>query len=371
MECCGAILNHNLNKIYFGDLNIDIILSATSKDKFWYVINENGTVAGCIGSKEYDQICKTKHVVIKKKFTFINSGENEKQKAIDIFTTNSMIRRIPVIDKEGHLLYEYIKSIEAYYNELKIQCGINTKEDRKKKIVVSLTSYGERLDTVHIAVKSIMQQTLKADRIVLYIAEERNIRNEKELVQAGLTIKRNVKDLKSHKKYFYAVQEFPQSIIITIDDDVIYDDRLLENLYLYHLKFPQAVICRRGHRMVKKNDKIAPYDLWEGCVACTASEKGVCATGVGGILYPCGKYREAFIDEKGILETALYGDDLWLKTIELMNGIETYAIGEIPARVITGSQKEALYKENADNRRNDEYLKKLQAYFNINLADFF
>lgn len=55
----------------------------------------------------------------------------------------------------------------------------------------------------------------------------------------------------------------------------------------------------------------------------------------------------------------------------LINGISVYAIGGISARVIKGSQEEALYVENADNKRNDEYLNKLQDYFGINLADLF
>ena len=239
---------------------------------------------------------------------------------------------------------------------------------------MSLTSYGKRLDLVHIAIKSIMMQTMKADAIVLYIAEEDSqgkIRQEEELVRAGLRIERNVKDLKSHKKYFYAVQDYPQSLIVTVDDDTIYDDRLLEDLYEKHLEYPEAVICRRGHRMTKSDGKVAPYELWQGCVKSEMPEKGICATGVGGVLYPCGRYREAFLDESGIRENAFYGDDLWLKTIELIWGISTYAMGELTVRVIEGSQEEALYKENADNRRNDEYVDRLQCYFNVDLSELF
>lgn len=379
MKRCGAKQNQDLKKLYIEDLDIKSILSAdTLTDKFWYILRKDGTLEGCIGSKEYSQICETKQMVIKKDFIYIYAAEGEKQTAIEIFTENTNIRKLPVLDEEGKLLYEYVRSMEAYYEELDIQCGINKTESRKnlqrEKITVSLTSYGNRLDTVHIAIKSIMAQTLKADAIVLYLAEEdshREIRQEEELIKAGLRIARKVKDLKSHKKYFYAVQEYPENLIVTVDDDTIYDDSLLEDLYAEHLKYPEAVICRRGHRMTKKNGKVAPYDLWEGCVKSAMPEKGICATGVGGVLYPRGKYREAFLNEKGIRETALYGDDLWLKTIELIWKISTYAIGEQSVRVIEGSQKEALYKENMGKKINDKYLNQLQRYFDINLADLF
>lgn len=379
MNHCGARKNCHFKTISIENLNLDSILSAnTSTDKFWYLLNQNGTLAGCIGSKEYSQICETRKIVIKKDFLYVHAGEDEKQAAIAIFTANPKIRKLPVLDQEGRLLYEYVRSLEAYYEDLDIQCGINKGEDWRKlhreKITVSLTSYGKRLGLVHIAIKSMMVQTIKADAIVLYLAKEdsgKRIPQEEELIKAGLRIERNVEDLKSHKKYFYAVQEYPESLIVTVDDDTIYDDRLLEDLYVGHMEYPEAVICRRGHRMTKRNGQTAPYDLWEGCVMSTAPERGICATGVGGILYPCGEYRKAFLDERGIRQTSLYGDDLWLKTVELIWGIRTYALGELPAVVIAGSQEEALYKENADNKRNDEYVDLLQQYFNINLVDLF
>ena len=379
MKCCGAKRNRDFKKLYIEDLDINSILSVeTLTDKFWYVLHQDGTLEGCIGSREYSRICETKQIVIKKDFIYIHAGEGEKQAAIEIFTANTKIRKLPVLDEERKLLYEYVRSVEAYYEDLDIQCGINKAENntnmRQEKITVSLTSHGKRLDLVHIAIKSIMTQTMKADALVLYLAKEdsqKKIRQEEELVNAGLRIERNVRDLKSHKKYFYAVQEYPENLIITVDDDTIYDDRLLEDLYAEHLKYPEAVICRRGHRMTKRNGKVAPYDIWESCEKSAMPEKGICATGVGGILYPCGKYREAFLDEKGIRVTSLYGDDLWLKTVELIWGISTYTIGEFPAKIIEGSQEEALYKENAENKRNNKYLDELQRYFNINLVDLF
>ncbi len=379
MQHCGARLNYDFKTVCLENCDPDLIVSAdASEDKFWYVVNKDGTLAGCIGSKEYLQICETKQLILKEDFLYINAGEDEKQAAIKLFMENRKIRKLPVLDEQGTLLYEYVRSVEAYYEELDIQCGISQAENNKacqrEKLVVSLTSYGKRLDTVHIAIKSIMDQSLKPDGIVLYLAEEdseKEIRQEEALIKAGLRIVRNVKDLKPHKKYFYAMQEYSEAVIITVDDDTIYDDRLLEDLYIKHLEYPEAVVCRRGHRMRKQDGKIAPYNLWEGCAVSVIPEKEICATGIGGILYPCGEYRNAFLDEKGIWETSLCGDDLWLKAVELIKGVKVYAIGERPAKVIEGSQEEALYIENSDHKRNDVYLNKLQNYFGINLADLF
>lgn len=375
MEYLGAKQNHNYKRLYTDHLYVDSIVSADkSEDKFWYVLDRGEVLIGCIGNREYGKICEKKELVIQKNFIYITVGQEEKKKAEDIFLENPRIGKIPVLDTDGRLLYEYIRSREAFYDEVQIESGINIDEKRDRELVVSLTSYGKRLDTVYLAIKSIMYQTFKADKILLYIAEEdseREVVREEELLRAGLVIRRGVKDLKPHKKYFYVMQEFKESIIVTVDDDVLYDDSLLEKLYKKHTEYPDSVICMRGHRMTKTNGKVAPYEFWEGEVVSEMPEKGICATGVGGVLYPFGKYRESFLDEKGICHTALYGDDLWLKAVELIWGVRTYAVGMGAARVIEGSQEDALYRENADNKRNDAYLDSLQQYFNIDFATLF
>lgn len=375
MQYCGAEISYNFNTLYIEELTLDSILFADSSSTslFWYVLFQDGRLAGCIGSREYAQICEAQQIVIKKDCLYIYTEEREKQVAGEIFTTTTKIKRIPVLDKDGKLLYEYVRSVEAYYEDLDIQFGIN-KGSSQKNIIVSLTSYGKRLDMVHLTIKSIMNQTLKADKIILYISEEdskRHINKEEELIKAGLTIIRNVRDLKPHKKYFYSMQDFLQSIIITIDDDAMYDDRLIEKLYTYHLKYPNAIICSRGHRMTKENGKVSTYNSWEMCVQSNVPERGICATGVGGILYPSGEYRRSFIDEEGIFETSLYGDDLWLKAVELLEGVCCFAIGWDCYKTIMGSQEMALGIENVYNMRNDEYLVKLQDYFMINFGDLF
>jgi len=94
---------------------------------------------------------------------------------------------------------------------------------RKEKIIVSLASYPARFEQIHIAVKSIMLQSMKPDRIIVWLGEdvERGglTRKMLELEQYGIEY-RHVRDLKAHKKYIYAMQEFPDDVVITIDDDL-------------------------------------------------------------------------------------------------------------------------------------------------------
>lgn len=338
------------------------ILYVTSKNKY----------IGCIGWTEYNQYLKYNQVYINKSSVYLLSSENEKIKVKELFDTRPKIQCIPVLSHDGNLLYEYYCDREGFYQELELDNGIVTEKNSEKKNVVSLTSYGKRLETVYISIKSIMYQTKKADAIVLYLDEDTGnvpIKYEEELVKAGLTIRRNVKNLGPHTKYYYAMQEFKNDNIITIDDDVIYDDKLIEDLYLKHVEFPDTIICRRGHRMTISNGQLDSYDNWEYEAKSIYPSNDMCATGVGGVLYPCGMYRNACLNEKVIIDNALSADDLWLKIIELLNGVKTYVIGEISLKYIHDTQNNALHIQNVIQGQNDIILKNLQNYYSVNIVD--
>lgn len=43
---------------------------------------------------------------------------------------------------------------------------------------------------------------------------------------------------------------YKDEIIITFDDDMIYDKRLVQKLYEEHLRYPETIICGRGHKIL-------------------------------------------------------------------------------------------------------------------------
>ena len=89
----------------------------------------------------------------------------------------------------------------------------------------------------------------------------------------------------------------------------------------------------------------------------------------GGSVYPYGSYRKLFLNREAILNYALTADDLWLKVIELLNGIKAYAIGTLPLKYVKETQKDSLQVLNVNQRQNDIVLAQLQKYFSVNLAE--
>jgi len=371
MEHFAVVQNNDYQIIRTEQQDIEILKNEQKKK--WYVVDNSGCLRGYIGSKEYAESVLKNKVVINQQFIYLYDSPDSKKKAEEIFISNETISAIPVISQDMKLLYEYIKDYETFYDELKIDCVINKENKREESIVVSLTTYGKRLDTVYLAIKSIMYQTCKADKIVLFLADEdsnKKIKHEDELVEAGLTIIRNVQNLGPHKKYYQAMMNFKDSIIITIDDDALYDDKLIEELYKHHLKFPNAIVCRWGTRMKKRGESIEEYNLWQDRVKVNEPQIDVCAVGVGGCLYPCGGYRKKFLDAEGIVKCCIGADDLWLKIIEMINGIKTISIGFHSIHLIRGSQDIALSLVNCIEKRNDKYILDIQKYLKIDLCEY-
>ncbi|MBQ4530993.1 MAG: glycosyltransferase [Lachnospiraceae bacterium] len=248
---------------------------------------------------------------------------------------------------------------------------------REKKIIVALTSYGERIRTVHYTIRSLLLQTLKPDRIILYIAKEDNelITDElRELEAYGVEIIKNVEDLKSHKKYFYVMQEYPEDIVITVDDDVLYEEKLLEHLYASYKRYPNAVSCKRAHKMTRKEDgSLESYIKWKS--EYTEDKEptyGLMAVGVGGVLYPPHCLSKEAFQKETFMELTPTQDDIWLKFIELKNSTKVvYVEGEyIHPPIIPHTQEQALYKINNGENVNDQCIDRLQEKFQLNLNDY-
>lgn len=201
------------------------------------------------------------------------------------------------------------------------------------KIIVSFTSYPPRINSVYKVVESLYRQTVPADEIVLYLSLDEFPAAETELPdtlrnlagQGGFRIEWVHGNLKSHKKYYYALQEYKNAIVITVDDDKIYAQTMISDLIESYKRFPNAVSARIARIILKKGDKLAPYCQWEGethlaeCIGVPRMD--LCAIGAGGICYPPAVADANWFDDKTIMEKAENQDDLWLKYNEIVNNI--------------------------------------------------
>jgi len=240
------------------------------------------------------------------------------------------------------------------------------------KVVVSLTSYPKRIKSVDKVIKTLLIQTMKPDKIVLWLSEkefaEKSLPEELlKLCRYGLKIQWLSDDLKSHKKYYYAVQEYRNDIIITVDDDMYYHPELIETLYHSFLRHPKSVSCTLANLIGAEDKKILPYHKWKkNFIAVEDTEiMDLLPVGAGGVLYPPKCFDlDRLCDEKNIKKYCLYQDDIWLKVNELLDHVSTVLVKDstkFELMPISGTQEYALF-EGINRIGNDAALKGLNRY---------
>lgn len=115
--------------------------------------------------------------------------------------------------------------------------------------------------------------------------------------------------------------KYPNAVIITIDDDVIYPKTFIEDCIKAYEDSPTTVNAGRVHK-IKYNDKgILPYKQWEWESKDTEASYDLFFTGVGGVVYPPNFFKEEDlnIDE---IQKYIKVDDIFLNYICRKNKIK-------------------------------------------------
>lgn len=235
---------------------------------------------------------------------------------------------------EGNVLINkdispFHKSINKRLLENKIknfdEFGITTKK-RNKKLIVSLTSFPERLYDIHFCIYSILTQTIKPDEIILWLASDQFPNGEKDIPQNVLELKNfglKIKwcdNIKAYKKLIPALYEYPNDLIITADDDLFYPKNWLEVLYEEHKKNPDCIICQRSRKISLNTDNsFKSYNDWELNIDETEpSFVNLSTNGAGSLFPPNSLYKDIF--NKELFERLCpNADDIWVWAMAILN----------------------------------------------------
>lgn len=256
-----------------------------------------------------------------------------------------------------------------------------------KDVIVSLTSYGRRIYDVCITVESLFQQTLKPNKIVLWIDKEHFTKDNlplslKKQQERGLTIE-FCKDIRSYTKLVPSLRAYPGDLIITVDDDFIYPFDLVERLVASYRQDPEAIHFCIGTKMGLKADGTPqPYLKWKP-LPYIYEQKDTKATfqasalffpkGYGGILYPPGTLHEDVSREELFSKLCPYADDVWfrvmsllkltpLKQVYLDKSVDKYYL------MLPDCQDMSLYHKNVDEGANDPQFRQVLEHYGIQMG---
>lgn len=262
------------------------------------------------------------------------------------------------------------------YDPLNTHYGLN-KDKRDFEITVSFTTFPARITNAVYVADAMLRQTLKPDRVIMVLASD-EVQSKDDLPEEYINLQKRglsivfAENLRPHNKYQHAMKNYPDSIVITVDDDVFYPNDLVETLFSSYSKYPEAVSVIRAHRILFKDKKILPYNEWG--FESIYTDKPVfdlLATGVGGALYPpmcMAVKRDILFDADVIRRISLNADDIWLKIIELLCDVPVVLAKQKPPSIsyIPDTQNTSLHSSNVDSKKNDVILHDTISYFGIN-----
>ncbi len=200
---------------------------------------------------------------------------------------------------------------------------------KPQKPIVSLTSFPAAIPFAVQAVQSVLNGSVLPSKIVMYLTASQFPEGKIPQELQDLSDRNSLfevrfyeENIRSYTKLIPALRDFPDDIIITIDDDMMYGRHMLRLLLRLHKRYPKAII---GHRVrhLKLN---APYSMCKRYMNLRFLTKSLkpkfenLQTGIGGVLYPPHSLKKEMLDSSLFMKIAPTADDIWFWAAAVANG---------------------------------------------------
>ena len=240
------------------------------------------------------------------------------------------------------------------------------------ELIISLTSYPGRFATLHLTLQSILDQSVRPDRILLWIAED-DLGQLPDAVTAltGESLEvRTCEDLRNFKKILPTRTAHPGAFILICDDDSYYPSDWLERIVGHYDAARPAIVCTRAHQVKLDTDGLPmPYRTWPRNVArewTSGARRDLLPTGNGGVLYPPGSLPDLTLDRALIKQLSATSDDVWLFFMGRQAG---FPVSRVPGPKFNylewpNSQASALWAFHRTGTK-DEHLQDMARHFGL------
>ncbi|KQQ03843.1 MULTISPECIES: hypothetical protein [unclassified Rathayibacter] len=232
--------------------------------------------------------------------------------------------------------------------------------DPDGEVVVTMTTHGERIHRVHVALESIARGSARPARLVLWLDDPALVAalpvSLRRLRRRGLEI-RLVEGHRVHTKYYPHLLSgrAGERDLVTSDDDIVYPRHWLRGLLDARARYPrETVLCYRAHRVAVVDGVVAPYTSWRP-VADTRARFDVFGTSVSGQLFPSELMEAVAAHGDAFREVAPDADDIWLHVRAVDAG---YRVAQIQPEAelfpfVPRTQQSGLYLVNYWDGGND------------------
>jgi len=248
------------------------------------------------------------------------------------------------------------------------------------EIIISLTTFSARIRSVYFAIESLFEQELPAHRIILWLSKDefsdlsKVPASLKRLQNRGLDIRFVDGNIKSYKKLIYALEEFPDAIIVTVDDDAFYYPYMLSGLMKAYEKLPNVIHCYKARKVTfSATGQLLPSRKWQGVDPGEKPSMSVLPIGVSGVLYPPNCLDQRVFDRDLFQSLTPSTDDIWFKAMSVLARTPCLRITKhLDLPKVIGSQGVSLHEINNKHgeNENDKQLDQVFKAFGFTASTF-
>lgn len=242
-------------------------------------------------------------------------------------------------------------------------------------VIVSFTSFPARIGSVWQVIECMLRQTYRPKKIFLWLSRLQFASLE-ELPKSLLERRSDFfeirfvdGDIRSHKKYYYVSREYPDSLVLLLDDDLYYPTDMIEKLVNERVSHPNSFICRYAFKMLyNKDGNMLPYNYWKEYNGASEGNTVFFGTG-GGVLFKPSMLYKDLIDSNLFLKLTPLADDVWLNAMVRLSGLNIRKIQcGLLLTIKSKGSKITLCSQNVGNGKNDEQIKSVIKYYLKNIG---
>lgn len=251
----------------------------------------------------------------------------------------------------------------------------------KSRIVISITTLPSRINKIEPLFNCLKLQTYKPDVIYLNIPHESK-REKKEYAISDEIMKYSEFIIFNHIEMDYGpltkllgvlpIEDDGNTIIITLDDDKLYDKHTIENLVYYAELYTDCAIGRRGWILKRPEFTWPNFSYLPNAIDIKEPTRVDVLTGVSGVAYRRRFFGDDIFD-LDLIKKCFTVDDIYINGYLAKNGIKRLLIPSTPNEFMktkktshldnTYIHTSRLWDVNKDGKNNNTALELFKNYF--------
>jgi hypothetical protein len=260
------------------------------------------------------------------------------------------------------------QAISAKRREQLLYLPFIQSKDPGWKFEVTVTSHPARFNALATSLAALRTQILQPQSINVFIADTDMAvlpDSIKQLEESGYIKIITCDDLGSGKKLIPALKNQRNLPIITVDDDLYFENDLFLQLMINHYLYPDTIIAARVHQLaLNEAGEVLPFSDWHKHYDLTEGPaKDLMPTTGAGTLFPPKALHDDAADSALYTKLSRNTDDLWWYFQARRKGTSVRRLSGLDQLNFIDSTQEVGLWKNGNQDRNEVNLKALLGHY--------